>query len=112
MEDKQMMSNFILNDSRPNVTKKDNDFKKRQPLVLSMRDKLSLMQTIRKDAEFFADHNIIDYSLLIGVINRKKLSTEKSIATLKVIPDNLSCSSFTSTASAFIGQTKIYGHPE
>ena len=29
MEDKQMMSNFILNDSRPNVTKKDNDFKKR-----------------------------------------------------------------------------------
>lgn len=31
---------------------------------------MKLLSTIKKDAKFFEDHEIIDYSLLIGVIRR------------------------------------------
>ena len=37
-------------DLDPSATKKDNDFKKRQPLVIDLEQKLKLMAIIKKDS--------------------------------------------------------------
>ena len=37
-------------------------------------DREKLMKIIRKDAYFFRDHDIIDYSLLVGVIHNQNQS--------------------------------------
>lgn len=64
----------------PSATKKDNDFKKREPLHLSEENRKSLLKIIKKDAEFFKEHEIIDYSLLIGVIRKSDNLSEVSEA--------------------------------
>ena len=61
-------------DPNPKATKKDNDFKKRASLELQDHERDNLMRIIRKDAVFFREHEIIDYSLLIGVIKQERLS--------------------------------------
>jgi hypothetical protein len=40
-------------DNDPEATKKDNDFKKRNPLVLTEEDRNRLLKIIKKDAKFF-----------------------------------------------------------
>ena len=57
-------------DTDPSATKKDNDFKKRAPIYLQENQRAKLLEIIRRDAEFFEKHEIIDYSLLIGVIKK------------------------------------------
>lgn len=59
-------------DKDPSATKKDNDFKKRDPIYLETEERQRLLKIIRSDADFFEQHNIIDYSLLIGVIKKSE----------------------------------------
>jgi hypothetical protein len=65
-------------DKDPTSTKKDNDFKKRSPIFLEEKQRNNLLNIIKKDAEFFEKHQIIDYSLLIGVIRRGERESENS----------------------------------
>lgn len=65
-------------DTDPLATKKDNDFKKREPLYLAEEDRTKLLTAIKKDAKFFEEHEIIDYSLLIGVIKKSENFSEYS----------------------------------
>ena len=46
-------------------TQKDNDLQ--EPLYLTREDEDALMAQIRADAGFLADHDIMDYSLLLGI---------------------------------------------
>lgn len=57
-------------DSDPMAVRKDNDFKKREPIYLAEEERRKLLGVIKRDAEFFEKHQIIDYSLLIGVIKK------------------------------------------
>jgi 1-phosphatidylinositol-4-phosphate 5-kinase len=52
---------------KPNVTLKDNDLKSR--MLLSPVESRTLLDQLRKDAEFLYQHDFMDYSLLIGVHN-------------------------------------------
>lgn len=65
-------------DKDPTSTKKDNDFKKRAPIYLDEEEREKLTRAISKDAKFFEDHNIIDYSLLIGIIKKSDKSSDTS----------------------------------
>lgn len=60
-------------DQRPGITKKDNNFRStfRNGLNLDENERERLVNIIKKDAEFFRSHNIIDYSLLVGVIRKE-----------------------------------------
>ena len=57
-------------DTDPLATKKDNDFKKREPIYLAEEERRKILGIIKRDSEFFAKHQIIDYSLLVGVIKK------------------------------------------
>lgn len=69
----------------PNATKKDNDFKKRDPIELKHEDREKIMNVIRRDVEFFRSHELIDYSLLVGVIAKRPLNMSE---TVKLKPDH------------------------
>lgn len=61
-------SSFSLSD--PTVAKKDLDFiEKGEKLKFTSSQVPVFLDQLRKDAKFFADNNIIDYSLLVGVHN-------------------------------------------
>lgn len=50
------------------VTQKDLDFIENKTKLLATYDEYSeLMSVIKKDAKFFEENNIIDYSLLVGI---------------------------------------------
>ena len=65
-------------DKDPTATKKDLDFKKRSPIFINGGERTTLLQNIKKDAQFFRQHEIIDYSLLIGVIKKSDRQSELS----------------------------------
>lgn len=60
---------------------------KRLPFVISERDRAEVLESLRKDSEFFAKHNIIDYSLLVGVINKDRGSGKKQSTTDSKVSD-------------------------
>ena len=52
---------------KPNVTLKDNDLKSR--ILLSTVESCTILEQLKKDAEFLCQQGFMDYSLLIGVHN-------------------------------------------
>ena len=55
------------------VALKDRDFLNKNDIIkVGHENKQRIMQILRLDAQFFAENNIIDYSLLIGVHNRSE----------------------------------------
>ncbi|KAM3133933.1 hypothetical protein pb186bvf_013899 [Paramecium bursaria] len=58
------------------VARKDEDFLKLGQLIHIQPDKYNqLLSQIQKDAMFFAQNNIIDYSLLVGIHNDSKIKS-------------------------------------
>lgn len=56
-----------------NVALKDLDFlNKKDSFKVGHDNKQRIMQILRQDAQFFAENNIIDYSLLVGIHNRSE----------------------------------------
>ncbi len=57
------------------VALKDNNFRKRnEKLIVGVDVKRDVLSVIRKDVDFFAKHNILDYSLLLGIHERQRTS--------------------------------------
>ena len=55
------------------VALKDLDFiNKKEIFKVGHENKQRLMSILRQDAQFFAENNIIDYSLLVGIHNRSE----------------------------------------
>ena len=55
------------------VALKDVDFlNKKEVFKVGYENKQRIMNILRQDAQFFADNNIIDYSLLVGIHNRSE----------------------------------------
>lgn len=64
------------------VAMKDNDFVKRgESIDVGPEQKSIICDQLRKDANFFAAHNVIDYSLLLGVHDRRISGTDRPSAT-------------------------------
>ena len=62
----------------PTIALKDNDFIARKETVeVGEEAREIICKQLRKDADFFAAHNVIDYSLLLGV-HDKRISSENS----------------------------------
>jgi len=52
---------------------KDLDFRDRKDIFkVGYENRTRILEILRQDAQFFADNNIIDYSLLVGVHNRSE----------------------------------------
>ncbi|EGR34874.1 phosphatidylinositol-4-phosphate 5-kinase, putative [Ichthyophthirius multifiliis] len=61
------------------ITLKDLDFiENKQKILINYEKYIQFMDIIQKDAEFFAQNNIMDYSLLVG-IHQKNLQKQYSI---------------------------------
>ncbi len=55
------------------VALKDLDFlNKKEVFKVGHENRERLVKILRRDAQFFAENNIIDYSLLVGVHNRSE----------------------------------------
>jgi len=60
------------------VTQKDLDFIENKTKLLATYDEYSeVMSIIKKDAKFFEENNIIDYSLLVGIHYKQAQSKTK-----------------------------------
>ena len=58
------------------VALKDNDFVERKEVVnVGPETKTIICEQLRRDCEFFAQHNILDYSLLLGIHDRQHASS-------------------------------------
>ena len=55
------------------ISLKDNDFlDKKEVFKVGHENRQKILEILRQDAQFFADNNIIDYSLLVGVHNKSE----------------------------------------
>ena len=64
--------------------KKDNNFRKEKMKINVSHDlKWTLLEQISKDADFLADHKIIDYSLLVGIrpVEEENMISEEQLET-------------------------------
>lgn len=67
-------------DADEKATKKDNNFLQRKPFYLESDDREKLLRIIYNDSRFFAEHNIIDYSLLVGVVSKSNSSQIRKLS--------------------------------
>lgn len=59
----------------PDATKKDLDFINNYPkgiLFENANERNKVVQNLRKDANFLKEHEILDYSILVGIYRREK----------------------------------------
>ena len=53
---------------------KDTDFENLERCIgIEMSQKRSLLNQIKKDIQFFGKHNIIDFSLILSVVDKSKI---------------------------------------
>lgn len=61
----------------PGVTLKDLDFLENKTKIQAKFEEYEeFMSVVKKDAKFFEDNNIIDYSMLVGIHHKNPLSNK------------------------------------
>ena len=68
------------------TTLKDLDLQ--QKIYIGPENKTLLMQQLRKDVQFLASHNIMDYSLLLGIHNHRREQNYGALATDNLVSND------------------------